>query len=169
MSQPPTKFSPVDANSKAATLKRLRLFSRLLDKAIPIPGTNVGIGLDPILGLIPAGGDFLGVVLSAYIIFESARLGASKKILGKMVSNIVIDALLGVIPILGDIFDIAWAGNQRNMALLEQHLQSSPHGVEKADKLFLFLLVIGLLLLAVGVVAFAIIVMRLLWVFITGS
>jgi hypothetical protein len=168
MSQPPIQLSQVDADSKAATLKRLRLFSRLLDRAIPIPGTNIGIGLDPILGLLPAGGDFLGVVLSAYIILEAARLGASQSVLSKMVLNIAIDALLGVIPILGDIFDIAWTANQRNMTLLEQHLQSPIPG-KKADKRFVFLILVGLFFLAVGVVAFAIIVLRLLWGFLTGS
>jgi len=168
MSKPPNQFSPIDLDSKAARLKRLRFLSRLLDRAIPIPGTNAGIGLDPILGLLPVGGDFLGVMLSAYIVIEAARLGASQDILGKMALNIAIDALVGVIPVLGDLFDVAWPANERNMKLLEEHLQF-PHRGKKANMWFVFAIIAGLLVLAIGVAAFAIMVIKLLLSAITGS
>ena len=74
MSQP-SQFASRVAPSKLATLNRLRKFSRLLDSAIGIPGTKFRFGLDPILGLIPGGGDFLGTILSAYLVIEAARLG----------------------------------------------------------------------------------------------
>ena len=168
MSKPPTRFPQITPDTKAARLKRLRVFSRLLDKAIPIPGTNVGIGLDPILGLLPAGGDFLGILLAGYIVIEAARLGASQTTLGKMFINIAIDALVGVIPVFGDIFDIAWTANERNIKLLEEQLQF-PHQRKKADSWFVFVILAGLLILAVGVATFVIIVLNLLWGTLTGS
>ncbi|CCH67847.1 hypothetical protein RINTHH_16920 [Richelia intracellularis HH01] len=127
MFQNRARFIIIDTDRKAATLKYLRFFSRFLDTVISIPFTNIRIGLDPIIGLMPALGDTLGIFLSAYLIIESARLGASRQILGKMILNTVVDATLGTVPVLGDIFDIVWKGNQRNMVLLEQHLQSSLH------------------------------------------
>ncbi|WP_066382265.1 MULTISPECIES: DUF4112 domain-containing protein [unclassified Anabaena] len=114
--------SPPDYNTPAATLKRLRLLSRLLDKVVAIPGTPIALGLDPILGLIPVGGDVLGIILSSYIVIEAARLGIPKKTLSKMVVNILIDTLVGAIPVLGDIFDFGWKANEYNLKLIEQHL-----------------------------------------------
>lgn len=127
MSQNRARFLINETSKRAATLKYLRFFSHSLDTFISIPFTNIRIGLDPIFGLIPALGDTLGILLSAYLIIESARLGASRQILCKMMLNTVVDAMLGTVPVLGDIFDIAWKGNQRNMVLLKQHLQSSPY------------------------------------------
>ncbi len=168
MSKPPTRFPQINSDTKAARLKRLRLVSRILDKAIPIPGTNAGIGLDPILGLLPVGGDFLGVLLSAYIVIEAARLGASQGVLAKMTLNITIDAVLGIVPVLGDIFDIAWTANESNIKLLEEHLQF-PHRGNKANSWFVFVILAGLLILAIGVVVFAIIVLKLLLGALIGS
>lgn len=114
--------SSADYNAQLATLKRLRLLSRLLDKVVAVPGTPIALGLDPILGLIPVGGDVLGLVLASYIVVEAARLGIPKKTLSKMVVNIIIDSLVGSIPVLGDIFDFAWTANEYNLKLIEQHL-----------------------------------------------
>ncbi len=168
MSQPPRRFSTIDPEAKAPTLKRLRQLSRLLDKAIVIPGTGVGIGLDPILGLIPVGGDFLGVMLSAYIVLESARLGVPKRTLGKMVFNIIIDSFVGAVPVLGDLFDFTWKANEHNVKLLEEHLRF-PSQNQSADKWFVFAVLIGLLLVAIVLVALPVILMRLLWGALTGS
>jgi hypothetical protein len=115
-----------DYNSQAATLKRLRQLSRLLDTVITVPGTPIAIGLDPILGFIPVGGDVLGLMLSSYIVLEAARLGIPKKILTRMIVNIIIDTLVGSIPVLGDIFDFAWTANEYNLKLIEQYLNCRP-------------------------------------------
>ncbi len=168
MSQPSRRFSTIDPEAKAPTLKRLRQLSRLLDKAIIIPGTRVGIGLDPILGLIPVGGDFLGVMLSAYIILESARLGVPARTLGRMVFNIIIDGLAGTAPVLGDLFDFAWTANERNVRLLEEYLRF-PSQNQSANKWFVFAVLIGLLFVAIVLVALPVIIMRLLWGTLTGS
>jgi len=76
-------------NSKTSTIRRLRRLSHLLDNAIPIPGTPWRFGLDPVLGLLPGAGDFLGTAFSAYIVLEAARIGIPRSLLGQMVINIL--------------------------------------------------------------------------------
>jgi hypothetical protein len=93
--------------------------SRLLDNAFVIPGTRYRFGLDALIGLVPGLGDAVSAVFSAYIILQAARLGAPKSVVTRMISNVALDTLVGWIPILGDIFDVAWKSNLRNMALLE--------------------------------------------------
>src|SRR5690606_28584295 len=90
----------------------------LLDTSIPVGRWRIGI--DPLLGLIPAIGDWIAAVLSLYIVYESARLGAPVHVLFRMAGNILIEALLGVVPVLGDLFDFAWRANIRNLALIEK-------------------------------------------------
>ncbi|MBE9051969.1 DUF4112 domain-containing protein [Nostocales cyanobacterium LEGE 11386] len=118
--------SHIDPDTQALTLKRLRQISRILDKIFTIPGTPIHLGLDPIIGFIPIGGDFLGFILSSYIIIEAARLGVPKTTLSRMLLNIIIDSLVGTIPAIGDLFDFAWTANEYNIKLLEEHLQF-PH------------------------------------------
>ncbi|MCX7593907.1 MAG: DUF4112 domain-containing protein [Fischerella sp.] len=168
MSEPPLRFSSIEPEAKAPTLRRLRQLSRLLDRAIVIPGTRLGIGLDPLIGFIPLGGDFLGVMLSAYIVLEAARLGVPATTLGKMVINIIIDGLVGAIPMLGDFFDVAWMANDHNIRLLEEYLKF-PGQKQSADGWFVFAVLIALLFVAVVLVALPVIIIRLLWGALTGS
>ncbi|BAY48054.1 hypothetical protein SAMD00079811_56730 [Scytonema sp. HK-05] len=161
MSEFPPHYPTMELDAKAPTLRRLRQLSRLLDRVITVPGTQISIGLDPILGLIPVGGDFLGVMLSAYIVLESARLGAPASTLSRMVVNIIIDAVVGAIPIAGDLFDVGWKANEYNIKLLEDHLKS-PSQRKRADKWFVFAIMTVLFIVAIGLVAFAVILMKLL-------
>lgn len=117
--------SGAHAASTARDVKRLRRLSWLLDNSIPLPG-GFRIGLDGVLGLIPGVGDALGASLSTYIVVQAARLGASPMQLLRMMMNVLLESLLGTIPILGDLFDFAWKSNQRNMKLLDVHLQNAP-------------------------------------------
>ncbi|MFO7031421.1 DUF4112 domain-containing protein [Limnospira fusiformis CCALA 023] len=110
---------------KAIALRELRQFSDFLDRAIRIPGTSQGIGLDPLIGLIPGGGDLLGAVLAGYIVFRSFQLGLPKKLLLIMTYNIVIDTVLGTVPIFGDFFDVLWKANVKNVDILESYLMDS--------------------------------------------
>ncbi|MBW4562470.1 MAG: DUF4112 domain-containing protein [Mojavia pulchra JT2-VF2] len=163
-----SRFSSIEPDAKAPTLKRLRQFSRLLDNVITIPGTKVGVGLDPILGFIPIGGDVLGIMLSCYIVLEAARLGAPRATLGRMVSNIIIDGIVGSIPVLGDFFDFAWTANTHNIKLLEEYLKF-PSQKRSADRWFIFALLVGLLILAIVLVALPVILIRLLWQALAGG
>ncbi|MDJ0536256.1 MAG: DUF4112 domain-containing protein [Xenococcaceae cyanobacterium MO_207.B15] len=138
-------------SSKINKVNRLRRLSHLLDNAIPIPGTGYSIGIDPILGLVPGGGDTVAGALSAYIVIEAARMGLPPKVLWEMTGNILLDSILGIVPVLGDLFDVAWKANVRNIALLEKHLYIAPRN-QKSNLLFLMGLT---LILAVIVLGFA--------------
>lgn len=132
-----------------ASLARL---SRILDAAIRIPGTDIRIGLDPILGLVPGLGDWAGALGSGYILLRAASLGAARPTLLRMAANIGVDFMAGSVPVLGDIFDLGWRANERNMVLLRAHLDA-PERRRRADRGFVMLLVVGLgalLLLTVG-------------------
>jgi Domain of unknown function (DUF4112) len=160
MSQPPLRLSTTQHETKADSFKRLRRLSRLLDGMITIPGTTLGIGLDPILGLLPVAGDFIGVMLSAYIVLEAARMGVSQAILGRMVLNIIVDGLVGAVPVLGDFFDFAWTANIHNVKLLEDHLQQPATQRKSASKWFIVGILIGLFFIAVGLVAITVALMK---------
>lgn len=134
--------------TQISKLSKLRRISRLLDNAITIPGTKISFGLDPILGLLPGGGDTLTGGIAAYIVVEAARMGVSRQVLWKMVGNILIDSFAGTIPVVGDIFDVGWKANIKNIELLEQHLDLAESS--KSDKLFLFGLIILLALIVLG-------------------
>jgi hypothetical protein len=168
MFDPHPRLSTMQPELRTPTLKRLRQLSQLLDKAIVIPGTSFGIGLDSIVGLIPVGGDFLGILLSAYIILEAARLGAPSATIGRMVFNIIIDGLLGAVPIIGDFFDFTWTANEYNIKLLEEYLRF-PNQRKSADKWFVFLVLIALLLVAVALVTLSVLIVRLLWKTLIGN
>jgi len=137
-------------------------FAYWLDAGIRIPGTNQRFGLDPILGLIPGAGDAAGAVLAGWILVEAIRLGASRATVLRIAGNIALDAAVGAVPLLGDIFDFAWKANLRNVALLERHLEA-PERAERADRTFVLLVVFGVLALAVGLVVAGILLTR--WVF----
>ncbi|MCC5665568.1 DUF4112 domain-containing protein [Nostoc sp. CHAB 5784] len=168
MPDSPFRFSMIEPDAKAPTLKRLRQLSRLLDNVITIPGTQIGFGLDPIIGLIPIGGDFLGIMFSSYIILEAARLGVSRATLGKMVLNVIVDGLVGAVPVLGDFFDFTWRANTNNIKLLEDYLKF-PSQQKSADGWFIFGVLVGLLLIAIVLVALPVIVIRMLWNALTGG
>jgi hypothetical protein len=106
-------------------LRRVRGLARLLDSAVGIPGTKVRFGLDALLGILPAGGDVVGAALSATIVLAAARWGAPASLLARMTANLAMDALVGALPLLGDLADIGWRANVRNVELLESFLESS--------------------------------------------
>jgi hypothetical protein len=108
-----------DAHS---VLRRLERLAVVLDSAIVIPGTRFRFGADAILGLFPGGGDVVGAALSGYIIFEAARLGVPAAALARMVTNVIADTALGVIPVAGDLFDAYWKANLRNIAIVREHI-----------------------------------------------
>ncbi len=139
-------------NNIPKRLDRLRRLSQILDNAIPIPGTGYRIGIDPILGLLPGGGDTVSGALGAYIIIEAARIGLPRKVIWKMVSNIIFDTVIGTVPVLGDIFDAGWKANVKNVALLERHLDLIPLD-PKSDYLFLIGLISILIIIVLGFAA----------------
>lgn len=103
-------------------LRRIRKIAKLLDTAIGIPGTKFRIGLDPILGLIPGGGDLVGAAISAYMIYLATSFGLEKSKVNQMIKNIALETTVGFVPIVGDLFDVYFKANIRNLDILEQHL-----------------------------------------------
>lgn len=111
------RFDP--SNPGHVRLRRLERLAWLLDRAIPVG--RMRIGLDPIIGLVPGLGDSIGALLSLYVLYEGARLGAPGPILIRMTGNILIEAILGAIPGIGDVFDFVWQANTRNMRLIHRY------------------------------------------------
>jgi hypothetical protein len=142
-------------------LERLRRLGYLLDNSIPIPGTGYRIGLESIIGLVPGLGDLVGGGFSAWIILQSARLGAPPSLLARMGWNLLVDIAVGAIPLLGDLFDAGFKANMRNLALLERHVQG-PATSRRASRRFVAILAFLLLLLLIGAAALAVFLIELL-------
>ena len=145
---------------------RIRSLARLLDSAIRIPGTDIRIGLDPILGLFPGFGDLAGAAASGYIVLTSARLGAPHSVLARMLLNVGADAVIGSVPFLGDLFDVGWRANERNATLLEGHL-ASPDATRKGSIAVIVAVAAAVVLIAIGIVTLAALIVRALARFVT--
>jgi hypothetical protein len=140
---------------------RTRRLAQVWDAAFSIPGTPFAIGLDPLLGLVPGVGDALGAGVALWIVLQAARLGASASTLLQMLGNVAIDALIGAIPVAGDVFDFAWKANLRNVALLERHV-ADPAGARRASALWLAAIGVTLVALLAGVIALGVVALRAL-------
>ena len=112
--------------------------------------------------MVPGAGDAAGAVLAGWILVEAIRLGASRATVLRIAGNVALDAAVGAVPLLGDIFDFAWKANLRNVALLERHL-AAPNRAERADRSFVLLVICGVAGMALGLLALGILLTR--WVF----
>ncbi|MGH7637939.1 MAG: DUF4112 domain-containing protein [Gemmatimonadaceae bacterium] len=143
-------------------LDNARALARVLDTAIGIPGTKLRVGLDALLGLIPGAGDAVSAALSGYIVLAAARAGASRPVLLRMIGNVVFDTVVGSIPILGDLFDVAFRANSRNVALLER-LAADPITVDRSSRRVGVIMVVILVLVLLGIVTLGVLLARLIW------
>jgi hypothetical protein len=109
--------------SRAERIARLDAFSKLLDTALAIPGTNVRFGFDGLIGLIPGIGDVITTAASLWLLHEARQLGAPATVLMRMLGNIAIDSTVGAVPLVGDVFDVMWRANRRNMRILRNWLE----------------------------------------------
>jgi hypothetical protein len=132
--------------------QRLQRFAWLLDNSVPLPGLDFRIGLDAVLGLIPGFGEAAGVLLSTYIVHHAWRLGVPRSVLVRMWLNIVIEGVVGAVPLLGDIFDAAWKANMRNVALLEAHMHH-PRRTAAASRTLIAALILAVLAIVAGALA----------------
>ncbi len=140
----------------ASPLERL---VRLLDEAFPVPGTGWRIGLDGIVGLLfPGGGDVLGALVAATVVALAVRQGLPALVVARMVANIAIDLVVGAVPLVGDLFDVAWKANVRNLRLLRAH--AGRRRADWRDWLWLAALLGALGLAAAGVVALVVVGLR---------
>lgn len=124
------EFRNEDVNELQTTLKsaerslaRLEALARLMDGAFALPGTNLRIGLDGLIGLLPGIGDLASGIVSSYLIWEARQLGAPRWLLARMIANTLLDTAFGAVPLVGDAFDIVFRANLKNMALLRRHVE----------------------------------------------
>ncbi|WP_251341559.1 DUF4112 domain-containing protein [Haloplanus halophilus] len=114
---------PIDLDpGVAADLRRLRDLSHLLDDSIRIPGTTRRIGVEPLIGLLPVVGDAVGAALSAYVLSVAVRTGVPRATLARIALVLWIDATVGAVPVLGDLFDAYWKANRRSVRLLDARI-----------------------------------------------
>lgn len=104
------------------TLERLDKFSYYTDSNIKVPLTKFRFGLSPLIGVIPGIGDFAGLILSLYVLYEARKIGASRKVQRKIIRNMMIEFVGGLIPVFGDAFDAVYKANTRNTALLRNYI-----------------------------------------------
>ncbi len=125
------------ADEARAALARVQRIARLTDTGLRIPFTDIRFGLDPLLGLIPVVGDFAGLALSLYIYREAHTLDAPAWLRRRMIRNMGVDLVGGFLPVVGDVFDLAWRANARNAHLLVDWAEEIGTGEEEAEKLTL--------------------------------
>ena len=140
----------------SADLERL---ANWMDGVFRVPGLGVRFGLDALLGLFPGAGDVATTVVSLYIFTAAQRFGVPRVTLLRMALNIVIDLILGAVPFVGDLFDVYWKANQRNVDLLRRHVGATPPTARKlrtSDRLFVaaILGLLAVLLVASMVIAY---------------
>ena len=121
-----TLNSGFSTTSRAASrLSRLRTIAWLVDGAFRVPGTKFRFGLNSLIGLTPAAGDAVLAAISLYIVYEARKLGVPRDLLMRMLGNIGIETAAGAVPIVGDLFDMGFKANLRNLAIIEEHLNST--------------------------------------------
>lgn len=119
-------------------LRQLDWLADLMDSRVLIPGTNIGMGLDGIIGLIPGIGDTIALGVSGYILHK-ARPHVSPVIMARMIWNVFVDWAIGIIPFFGDIFDVGWKANRKNVDMLKAHILTNKyaHMDDKGRALFI--------------------------------
>ncbi|WP_219999921.1 DUF4112 domain-containing protein [Halomonas sp. LBP4] len=119
-------MSPADAPQRRPTDARTRVhrLARLMDSSVRLPG-GFRVGVDGLIGLVPGVGDLAAAGVSFYIVAQAAHAGVPAKVLARMVLNVALDAVVGAIPVLGDVFDVAFKANLRNARLMDAYLDRS--------------------------------------------
>ncbi|MEQ1715480.1 MAG: DUF4112 domain-containing protein [Hyphomicrobium sp.] len=120
-----TRSRPIRDETVSEALARLDGLATIMDSAFRIPGTQVVMGLDALLGLVPVIGDAISSAIGGFIIWEAKRLGVSRFLIARMAMNTAIDTVLGSVPIVGDVFDVAYKANRKNVAILRRHLEKN--------------------------------------------
>lgn len=104
-------------------IEQLRKLAELMDGVFVVPGTKIQFGLDAIIGLVPGIGDVVCGALSLWLIREAQRIGAPKWLVAKMIWNVAVEVGIGAVPVVGDLFDVAWKANRKNIQMLSDHFE----------------------------------------------
>jgi len=116
------RFEFPGAQTREARIARIEALTNLLDTALVVPGTNIRFGFDALIGLIPGVGDAITTLMSLFIVREARQLGVPRHLIVRMLGNVALDSVVGAVPVVGDVFDVAFRANRRNLALLRKHL-----------------------------------------------
>jgi hypothetical protein len=109
--------------SHRAALERLDRLARLFDTAFILPGTQIRFGVESVMRLVPGIGDAAATVLSCYLLYEAHRLDIPKPVFARMVANVAIEGVVGAVPIFGDLFDVGFRANRRNVQILREYFE----------------------------------------------
>ena len=121
----PQRPYPMDlplGRDPVAVRRRIEAMEQLLERSVVIPGINRPVGLDAIAGLVPVLGDVVTMAMGAYIVWEASNLGMPKWKLWRMAGNVALDGAIGAIPLVGDVFDLLFRSNTRNLRIVRRHL-----------------------------------------------
>ncbi|WP_010586601.1 DUF4112 domain-containing protein [Schlesneria paludicola] len=121
-------------HSPHARIEQLGKFAELMDGQFRIPGTNIEFGLDAIIGLVPGIGDLVCGAMSMWLIGEARRLGAPQWLIARMIWNVAVEVGVGAVPLVGDLFDVAWKANRKNIQLLRRHFESESHRAANSSR-----------------------------------
>ena len=144
----------------------VELLARLMDSVFSIPGTRIRFGLDAIIGLIPGLGDTLTSFVSLYILKFASRCGVPRVTLVRMAMNIAVDYVVGTVPLMGDVFDVYWKANLKNVDLLKRHMLATPAAERRGrsgDWLFVAGLGAGLIALLIGCITITYWIAATMW------
>lgn len=129
----PRMATPREFAEKRDALARIDWLADFMDSAFFLPGTNIRFGADALIGLVPGIGDLVTTAISSWIVIEARRIGAPKHVLARMWANVALDGVVGAVPLAGDVFDVAFRANRRNVALLRKHLERTLERERKRD------------------------------------
>lgn len=119
----------------------------LMDEQFRIPGTQFRFGFDPILNLFPFIGDMTGFLISGGLLLAMAKKGAGNKLVVLMSINILIDALIGGIPFIGQVFDFYFKANSRNLKLMKEYYVEGKHQGSGKNTIVLALVILAVILI----------------------
>jgi hypothetical protein len=148
--------------------RRFRVLAQTLDAAVHVPGTKLPVGLDFLLGLVPGVGDLAAGACGWYGIWVAQKMGAPRSVVLRMAGNIAVDTIVGSVPLLGDLFDLGFRSNLRNLALLDRWLDD-PRGVRRSSRGLILALALGLGALTAGGVYVAVRLAGALWRLVAGG
>ena len=145
----------MSSSTRESQLDALRRYAVLLDSQFRVPGTGIRFGLDAIIGLLPGIGDISTPIFATLLIIQGVRMRLPAVVQARMVLNAAIDMLVGFIPILGDLVDIGFKANLRNLALLERHARP---GVTPSRSDYIFVIVCVIVLAFIAIAPFAVLI-----------
>ncbi len=166
------QFEQFDGADPEQIRRLVAFLSQLMDSSFELPGLRWRFGLDALVGLIPVVGDAVTTMVSLAIISLAGRLGLPRITLARMTLNVMIDLVIGAVPLVGDVFDVWWKANLRNARLLEARLADPNFGSRRArtgDWLFVAAMILGVVAVFVAIVAVAGFVLVAIWRAVVGA